>query len=260
MGGCVDSDPPKPVVQAPPAPDPTLQPVDLTINRFNIRHGDKIVASISAQICRLSRGDSGTTTLAIDWEVQSILEDKVVYRTRTTGINKTRELDAQKNAVGMFIIAAWRDAAAKLVADSGFRQAIARKPETTTAAASAPVAAEPLNLPARAGLSGPLSANIEAVRRAAVTIDLGRGHGSGFFLTDDGWVLTNAHVARGSQTVKVILADGRTMFGQVMRVHDARDVALVKVDGSRFPALPLRAAPVGLTEEVYAIGTRSTRS
>ena len=81
------------------------------------------------------------------------------------------------------------------------------------------------------------------------------GQGSGFFITSDGWILTNAHVAHGNQTVRVILASGKAVEGRVDRVHEARDVALIKVEGANFVALPLREKPVTLTEEVYAIGT-----
>lgn len=218
-----------------------------------------VISRIAYEGCRgyyegnPNRYDDGKTTVSVTWEVYSRLEDKIALRIETVGTHVAK--DEVKFGFVTFIALAYRDAADQLMRSSTFREAIAGKPDAPAIQAAAPVAAEKMTLPAIGNLSGPLSGNIDSVRRAAVTIDLGRGHGSGFFITSDGWVLTNAHVARGSQTVKVILADGRPMFGQVMRVHDARDVALVKVDGAGFSALPLRGAPVTLTEEVYAIGT-----
>jgi S1-C subfamily serine protease len=89
----------------------------------------------------------------------------------------------------------------------------------------------------------PVQQNIDYIANAAVTIETGRGHGSGFFLTPDGWIMTNAYVARGNSTVKVVLADGRSVFAQVARMHDARDVALIKADGAGCPPCPCAFTP-----------------
>lgn len=315
---------------APPPPDPGLQSVDLTVHRFNLRHGDKIgqfrcmqtddilwsgaalnaqshefraifseaaqaaripivydprvlftdgsnarrptyavgasVVSIASSICRAEKrdfingywilsydGDVGKTDVTIDWEIQSVLEGRVVYRTRVTG--SFEEKVPQKNAVSIFILSAWRDAAAKIVADPGFREAIAQRPTPGRATPANVSLQEALQLRPEPKLAGALANNIDQVRRATVTIDLGFGHGSGFFVASDGWILTNAHVASGNQMVKVVLADGRILFGQVSRAHQARDVALIKVEGQDFTALPLRETPAVQTEEVYAVGT-----
>lgn len=224
------------------------------------------VVSIGANICRAAdrelinnrwveiyAGDLGKTEVTIDWEVQSVLEEKVVYRSRVTG--SFEEKAPQKNAVGIFIMSAWRDAAAKIVADPGFREAIAQRPSASRPATANATLQEPLQLRSEPKLVGTLANNIDQIRRATVTIDLGAGHGSGFFVSSDGWILTNAHVASGNQMVKIVLADGRILFGQVARAHQARDVALIKVEGEDFAALPLRDASAVQTEEVYAVGT-----
>lgn len=198
-------------------------------------------------------GEYGSATVTIDWEVFSPLENQVVYRLRTSGSHTDNK--TQPRALSIFIANAYRDAASKLVANAGFRNAISRAPGGIKAAAVAPVQEQRWLVPALQPFQAPLQQNAQYLASAAVTIDIGSGHGSGFFLTADGWIMTNAHVARGSKVVKVILADGRSVFAQVVRVHDARDVALIKVDGTGYPALPLRMQPVRLTEEVYAIGT-----
>jgi S1-C subfamily serine protease len=57
------------------------------------------------------------------------------------------------------------------------------------------------------------------------------GTGSGFIITADGQIVTNAHVVGKAKTVKVTLRDGRVLVGQVLGRDALTDVALVKVAG-----------------------------
>jgi S1-C subfamily serine protease len=66
-----------------------------------------------------------------------------------------------------------------------------------------------------------------------------RGTGSGFILTADGRILTNAHVIDGTDTVKVTLKDGRTFQGKVVGTDSVTDVAVIKIDALRLPTVRL---------------------
>lgn len=66
-----------------------------------------------------------------------------------------------------------------------------------------------------------------------------RGIGSGFILSQDGRVMTNAHVVAGADTVKVTLKDGRVMNGKVLGVDPVTDVAVVKIDASDLPTVAI---------------------
>ena len=66
-----------------------------------------------------------------------------------------------------------------------------------------------------------------------------RGTGSGFIISSDGRLITNAHVIAGSDTVKVTLKDGRTFDGRVVGVDSMTDVAVVKINASGLPTLRL---------------------
>jgi S1-C subfamily serine protease len=57
------------------------------------------------------------------------------------------------------------------------------------------------------------------------------GSGSGFIVTADGQIVTNAHVVGKAKTVNVTLRDGRVLVGQVLGRDALTDVALVKVAG-----------------------------
>lgn len=66
-----------------------------------------------------------------------------------------------------------------------------------------------------------------------------RGTGSGFILTQDGRVLTNAHVVADTNTVQVTLKDGRSFEGKVVGVDAVTDVAVVKIKANNLPAVKL---------------------
>lgn len=72
---------------------------------------------------------------------------------------------------------------------------------------------------------------------ASVIVKTDRGHGSGFAITNDGYVITNYHVVAGRQSgvpaaVKVITSNGEELQGTVVRFNKFRDLALVKVEKS----------------------------
>lgn len=69
--------------------------------------------------------------------------------------------------------------------------------------------------------------------------EIQRGVGSGFILSKEGEILTNAHVVEGANTVKVTLKDGRTFTGKVIGSDRVTDVAVIKIEASDLPTVPL---------------------
>ncbi len=66
-----------------------------------------------------------------------------------------------------------------------------------------------------------------------------RGTGSGFIISADGRILTNAHVVDGADTVTVTLKDGRTLQGKVLGKDELTDVAVIKVQAQNLPFVAL---------------------
>ena len=66
-----------------------------------------------------------------------------------------------------------------------------------------------------------------------------RGTGSGFIISSDGRLITNAHVISGADSVKVTLKDGRTFQGRVVGVDPVTDVAVVKIEAKKLPTVSL---------------------
>jgi serine protease Do len=83
-----------------------------------------------------------------------------------------------------------------------------------------------------------------------------RGVGSGFIISDDGYVLTNAHVVEGADEVTVTLTDRREFKAKVLGADKRSDVALLKVAASNLPRLRMGdSGKIRVGEWVIAIGS-----
>ena len=59
--------------------------------------------------------------------------------------------------------------------------------------------------------------------------------GSGFVLTEDGYIVTNNHVINGAKELIVSLSDGRSLKGKVVGADEVTDLAVVKIDAKDLP-------------------------
>jgi hypothetical protein len=98
------------------------------------------------------------------------------------------------------------------------------------------------------------------VMPAVVRIDTHRSQGSGFFVSPDGLVLTNAHVVRGSGQIVVVTHAGERFSATITKIANWHDLALLRVNAPshiRFPFLSDNpaAGDIRQGEEVLAFGT-----
>jgi serine protease Do len=83
-----------------------------------------------------------------------------------------------------------------------------------------------------------------------------RGLGSGFILTPDGFVMTNAHVVDGADEVIVTLTDKREFKARIVGADKRTDVAVVKIDATGLPAVRVGdVSRLRVGEWVLAIGS-----
>ena len=83
-----------------------------------------------------------------------------------------------------------------------------------------------------------------------------RGVGSGFILTADGFVMTNAHVVDGADEVLVTLTDKREFKARIVGADKRTDVAVVKIEASGLPAVRIGdVSRLKVGEWVMAIGS-----
>ena len=191
----------------------------------------------------------GDALIHVTWQLYSVQEHKVVFQISTSGTynSKVNEHDWK-----IPLRKAFADAADQLLKNPDFRNALVEK-------SSPPpldrVPAEPVGIPELAGYKTALSKHLDAVKAAVVTIYTSDATGSGVVISKDGYILTDAHVVGGADSVKVKLVDGQEMTGIVERRSHRRDAALIKVEQSNMAALPIRASDPKVGDDVYALGS-----
>jgi serine protease Do len=83
-----------------------------------------------------------------------------------------------------------------------------------------------------------------------------RGLGSGFIVSGDGYIMTNAHVVDGASEVVVKLTDRREFKAKVIGSDKKSDIAVIKIDAKNLPVVSLGSAEkVNVGEWVVAIGS-----
>jgi len=81
------------------------------------------------------------------------------------------------------------------------------------------------------------------------------GQGSGFFISADGFAVTNNHVVDHAESVEVTTDDGKTYTAKVIGTDPKTDIALIKVEGrSDFPHVTLADKPSRIGDWVIAVG------
>ncbi len=96
---------------------------------------------------------------------------------------------------------------------------------------------------------------VEKISSGVVFIATDDGFGSGFFVGENGLILTNAHVIGKAVNPRVILHDGRKFLSRVVEVgSEDTDVALIQIDLAHAPFLPLEQTIPKVGEWAGAIG------
>ena len=82
-----------------------------------------------------------------------------------------------------------------------------------------------------------------------------KGFGSGVIISKDGYIVTNNHVIDGADEISVKLQDSRELKGRVIGTDPTSDLALVKIEGDDFPAIPVGDSDkLKVGEWVLAVG------
>ena len=110
---------------------------------------------------------------------------------------------------------------------------------------------------------GSIAALAAAVQPAVVQLNVGgadgEGTGSGFVISEDGYVITNHHVVAGAgedSALEVSFMDGSTATGRLVGSDPGYDIAVVKVDRADLTTVPLgSSADLQVGESVIAIGS-----
>jgi serine protease Do len=204
------------------------------------------LADMQISICQKDRKVEGGIWLKLDWELFSPRERRVVYRgTHAGSFQTTTQVE---NAD--FYEAGLRAAVRNLLSDPAF---VAQA--TQRAQPSLGKDAELLAIATRFNGGQGSQARMPELQSSVVTIFTGAGSGSGFYVSADGYLLTNQHVVGDAKFVKIKLANGRDLLGEVLRSAAERDVALVKTEAVALAPMALASTETKVGEEVYALGS-----
>ena len=200
--------------------------------------------------CNLLLGDGrweGAVVMTAHWEVLSVLDRRVVAQGDiSSGFNAgARGVEGDPERL---IDEAFRDNARRFIASDSFRSAV------TTPGTALP-AASPTLLGAVTVTAAHAKPGIAQASASVAVVFTAEGSGSGFLISDDGYLLTNHHVVGTQRVVKVKWSDGSETVGEVLRTDPRRDVALIKTNPGARAALGLRHSPAQQGETVYAIGS-----
>ena len=196
----------------------------------------------------LSGGDA---YVKVEWEIYDPLRKRVIDIITTEGIGYVDEPEPW--GMTLLLLNALQDAAMNLgrsqrfyqIATGDFYQAKANPKKYGRLEIEAP----------KKPFVKKIADHFNLSRRAVITVRNNAGHGSGFFISPDGYALTNAHVVGDAKTVAIVDFAGVQYMADVLRVEVERDIALIKADITRNNYLPISKKTVKVADEVYAIGT-----
>lgn len=100
---------------------------------------------------------------------------------------------------------------------------------------------------------------LEQVNKSVVMItnisSMGSSVGTGFIITDDGYIVTNYHVVENHQTISVQLYEGNSYEATLVGYSERDDIAVIKINAQDLPAITLgKSSNCYVGEKVYAIG------
>lgn len=215
-----------------------------------------VVRDVKANVCYangLKRSGTAQASLTVDWQVYSHRSKSVALKETTSGSSLLP--GAQDEPGAEAITRAFVSAARNLLGNARFHDLVAGKGgDRLPRREEAPI----LIAYETARLTPPPSVEtvVSDSRMSVVTVFAGNSMGSGFVISQDGYLLTNQHVVGQSRYVRVRFVTGRDVNGEVVRADPLRDVALVKLETDIYKYLPLgESGRIQPGADVFAIGT-----
>lgn len=214
----------------------------------------KLVNCGPAEALTLSFPTQNSTYLKVQWEVFDNLARKVVYSTTTEGVDDSIYKSPRANGAPLSLGLAFRQATEQLLTQPAFID-ILKFDNGATATGSVSDDSVTKSFQLSYGKSNSTFTNrIADIQKASATIRTNTGHGSGFIISADGYVLTNYHVVGVGREFLVIIEEQKYK-ASLIRSDAKRDVALLKINAYSGPYLNISPDPIGLGSTIYVVGT-----
>jgi len=219
-----------------------------------------LVKEIALNLCAKGGNTlTGEAYLKLYWQVFAPEQKKVVFETTTEGRFQTGTTPVQ-GLPSTITANAFGSAVKNMLADPGFQKAVSTPADPNLLAAKGPAKAasastEKMDVDGAKASDESLPQKITQLRSGVATVVADSRTGSGFFIGKSGLLLTNQHVVGKTQFVKVRLATGRELIGEVLRSDTSRDVALIRTEPAGVPPIPVRTTDPAIGEDVFALGS-----
>ena len=191
----------------------------------------------------------GNSSMKIDWQLYSPIKKQVIARISTSGSAK---LDSSvPGGHQRLLVESFASNVRELTAKAEFRAAMSAPKALTNGFRLAGQQSKIL-------LAGSLKAptrHIDDAVGSVVMLLAGTGSGSGVLVSEDGYILTNAHVVGDDKAIRVRWPDKVETLAEVVRVAKDRDVAIIKTNPRDRTPLAIKRGAVTPGQRVYAIGT-----
>lgn len=217
-------------------------------------------------------GEKGKLYIEVEWSIYDALRKATVYKVTTEGYVDRKKPNYE--GLALMFNDAFSMATHNLAADTQFQNLMVngkrpdrdlwqKKKDHADARRKfdnnevVTMAALPLS-------KKPAATHMDTARKIAVMVEGGVGHGSGFFITRQGHILTNSHVVGDALRVRIVSAGKEEkMIAEVLRRDPARDVALLKLEDIPndlvITTIPVQTQWPEIGHDVYAIGAPMAR-
>ncbi|MFT6845913.1 MAG: serine protease Do [Flavobacteriales bacterium] len=106
--------------------------------------------------------------------------------------------------------------------------------------------------------NGNYVSSLKQAIKSTVTIKTKDGHGSGFIVSPDGYIITNYHVISDTAKLNVVLNDEREFKPTIIRISKIHDLALIKIKAENLVPFNIsNSKDIEVAEDIYAVGTPS---
>ncbi len=188
--------------------------------------------------------------VTVEWQVFDAANDVVVY----TGTSRGHATDDRDQEIDRLIHRSLKRAVENVSERDSFLRTIAGNGGSEPNWEAKPSWSGPLMVKTCGSPSVVLPAGLESAMDAAVVIKAGQGTGSGVLISEDGFVITAAHVVADQDDIEASTRDHLTLPAQVVRIDEVQDVAVLKMAGSGHPCRPLARGDAGIGTELYTVG------
>lgn len=212
------------------------------------------ITDLKLNLCKQRNTDKtqNSSYVKIEWELFDPIRDKVLFTKVTEGSHHNSSHVPVKNGTEVSFNKATTIAATNLLENMHFVLLL----EPTEQQKYINRFTERVSLSLHYGnRSGDFSDNAEQLKNSSVIIKTENGHGSGVVISNEGHILTNAHVVGTEKSFKVV-TENNSYTATLIRKDNVRDVALIKVEAGVVElAVPISISKPKISSDIYVIGT-----